>query len=466
VIHRLSFVCIVVGVVFPARAEDWPRFRGPNGSGVVAAGKLPEKFDSETNLRWKVTAGPGTSSPVIAGDRLYYSSFSGDERTLHCLNAADGTEAWKQTVMKARTEATTPPGNPATCTPVCESSFVCVLFPDAGLYCYTSSGQLKWKTDLGPFHSMHGISSSLMAADGRLIVVADQLRDPFIAAYELSDGSQAWKTERFMGVTGGYSTPCVHHGANRTTIVASGPGELVGYDAANGAKVWFAMGLTNAPISLPVISGNRVFLCEAPGEPISMAAFGNADKNGDGTITVEEVKSHAGVQRLVERIDSGFGNGDGGVDETEVQKAFGTFVGNGGLACVELGGTGDVTKSHVKWRYNKSMPSIPSVVVVDDVLYAVNDGGILLSFDAQTGELLKRDRLRDATGQYYSSPIAADGKIFLANTGGKVSVVKAGRSWEVLTTNDLGEAIYATPAICNGRLFVRTETSLMCFGTG
>jgi outer membrane protein assembly factor BamB len=431
---------------------------------VVTSGELPERFDAQSNLLWVVPSGAGTSSPIVSEERIYLTSYSGDDRTLHCLDAANGKELWKQSITKLRTETTTPPGNPATCTPVCEGSMVAVLFPDAGLCCYSTDSQLRWKKDIGPFHSMHGISSSPIVADGRLIVVFDQLQDSHISAFSLDDGSEAWKTDRLVGVTGGYSTPCVYSGADGISIISAGPIELAAFDTVTGLKRWSALGLTNAPISLPIISGNRVFVCEPPGEPISMKVLGDIDKNADGKIAPEEVQSHTGVVRLVERIDRGFGNGDGLVDESEFEKAFGTFVGNGGLACVELGGTGDVTKSHVRWQYTKSVPHIPSPLIVDDVLYIVNDGGILTSFDIHSGELLKRDRLSNATGQYYASPVAANGKIILANTEGKVTVVQAGRMWEVISTNDLGEKVYATPAICKGRLFVRTEGKLMCFG--
>jgi hypothetical protein len=248
-------------------------------------------------------------------------------------------------------------------------------------------------------------------------------------------------------------------------VVSAGPGELVGYDLKTGERKLTCTGLTNAPVGLPVVQNNRIFYSEPPGEPIPMEALGNVDQNKDGVIELSEVKGSVGAYRLVERIDNGFGNSDGKVDKAEWDKAFGTFLNNGGLSCVEVSQLDGKIESKVAWKYTKTTPYIPSVLVIDDSVYIINDGGVLTSFDAATGDVQKRSRLSDATGQYYSSPVSDGTKILFANLDGKVSLVQSGRDWKPLSTLDLEESIVASPTIQSGRLYIRTESQLYCFGT-
>ena len=174
--------------------EDWPRFRGVNGAGVSTSHKLPVEMGAQKNLIWKVAAPKGSSSPIIADGQLYFSSYEGKQRTLHCLDPATGKTRWTRSVTKIRDENATPPNGPATPTPASDGKNVFVLYPDAGVVCYTSAGQEKWKTDLQPFRSMHGIGSSLMTVNGLVIVVADQLADSYMAALNAETGKQVWKS--------------------------------------------------------------------------------------------------------------------------------------------------------------------------------------------------------------------------------------------------------------------------------
>lgn len=447
-------------------AAEWSRFRGPNGSGVIESQALPVEFGSEKNLHWKVDSGQGTSSPIVSGGCVYYSSFAGGDRTLVCLDAATGAAKWSQAVKKVRDENYTPTNNPATCTPVVDGPRVFVFFPDAGIFAFSVDGTQLWTKDLGPFQSMHGLGASLVVVDGRLMVLVDQLRDSYLAALDTATGEEIWRQSRVDGLAGAYSTPVVHVASDgRTELLVAGPLDFAAYDPASGDKLWWA-GVTNAPIGVPVLAGTRAFVCEPPGgEFPPFASVAALDRNKDGKLGLEETKANVAMHRLLERIERQHGNGDAGVDAAEWDKAWSTFDGRGGLAAVELGGKGDVSETHIKWTYRKALPQIPSLIVIDGLLYAVNDGGVLMALNIESGEVVKRDRLKGATGSYYASPVAADGKLFFVNTEGKVSVIKPGRDWEVLATNDLGEDCYATPAIADGRIYFRTDKSLFCFGT-
>jgi outer membrane protein assembly factor BamB len=446
-------------------AEDWPRFRGDNGTGVSSSHGLPVEFGPKENVIWKVDTLRGTSSPIISRGRLYFSSYEGDRRTLHGLDAATGATHWTRSVTKVRTENATPPNGPATPTPTTDGDRVFVLYPDAGLICYSTAGQEKWRIDLGPFHSMHGVASSLIVVDGRVIVVVDQLAGSYVAAFDSTTGKLAWKSERVDGVLGGYSTPSVYRSADgKTALVIPGPLEVVGYDAATGKRLWWIDGISNNPISVPVVWHKRAFVCEAVGEPVSFSVLAPFDKNKDGKVTLAEVKSNVSMSRLVERIDKGWGHHAGAITVEDWDRAFGSMVSKGGLVSIDLDGTGDVTRKNIRWSYRKAVPSISSALLYDDLVYIVRDGSILSAFDAASGKLVKQSRLQSHSRQYYASPVAADGKIFLLDVEGGVSVVKAGKDWKTLATNELGESAWATPAISDGRLYVRTNKSLFCFG--
>ncbi len=446
-------------------AENWPRFRGPNGTGVSSSVGLPDKVELDTNLLWRVDSGTGSSSPIVADGHVYLTSCEGEARFVECLAAETGTLLWKQAVQKVREETASNPNNPATCTPVTDGEDVVAFFPDSGLFCYSEDGAERWRAEVGPFHSMHGIAGSPILVDGLVVLSLDQLRGSQLSAYKLASGEEAWSVPRIDGLTGAYSTPAVVPAEDGSAwIVASGPQELCGYRAETGEKVWSVPGLTNAPISLPVVSGGRVFTCEPVGTsaPFSMLAPMDTDK--DGKYSLEEGKASLPMYRLLERIDSDEGNGDGVVEASEWDAAFGGFLNKGGLVAVDLAVGAERKSPEVRWTYGKSVPYIASPLVLDRVLYIVQDGGIVTTIDAQTGKVYRRGRLSQGGKQFYASPVAADGKVFLLDTEGRLTVLKAAEEWEEFSSIALDEPCFATPAIYAGRLYVRTTKGLYCFG--
>lgn len=446
------------------RAEDWARFRGPGGTGI-AAGDIPLELSPDKNLLWKVESGNGASSPVVVGRRLFLTAFEGEGRLVKCFDTASGANLWGQSVKKVRTEVATPPGGPATPTPAADESSVYAFFPDAGLFCYSHEGEERWQVALGPFHSFHGVAASLVIAEGQVIVLVDQLQDSFLAAFDCRTGAQTWKVTRQDGAIGGYSTPATRTTAQgKVELVVSGPLEVVGYDAASGKRNWSVEGVTNAPVSVPVAAGNRVFLCEPSfaATPFKIDSLLTHDKNHDGELSFAELESDVRLSRIARRIDEGWGNGDGKVNAEEIERAFKSFVGGGGMAGLEIDETNAVAQARVKWTYRKTVPQIPSLLHWDGVLLFISDGGILTSVDPQSGNILKRARLNHGSA-YYASPVAAAGRLLLIDTEGEVAVVSAEAEWKVLSTSDLGQRCHATPAIAAGCVFVRAERTLFCF---
>ncbi len=443
-------------------AQEWARFRGPSGTGISSSPCFSNDL-SLGQVAWKLDLASGGSSIVAWKEKLFTTSYDGESRVLTCMAEEDGKTLWSQSFKQLRKETATPPNDAATCSPVCDGSVVCAWFPDTGLVVCDMDGRLLWQKDLGPLYSMHGVSASPILADGKIILAVDQLQAPYIAAFDAGSGKELWKVDRLIGITGGYSTPVLVEVAGKSLVVSAAPGEMVGYELSSGERAFSVAGLTNAPVGVPVVHGNRIYYSEPPGEPIPMEALGPADQNKDGVIELAEVKGSQGTFRLIERIDNGFGNSDGQVDKTEWDKAFGTFLNNGGLSCVELNERQGVFAAEVLWRYSKSTPYISSVLMLDDLVYIINDGGVLLCLDTTSGEVVKRGRLTGATGQYYASPVSDGKKLLLANLAGQLSLVEAGREWKSLSTLDLEESIVATPSLHNGKIYVRTVTQLFCF---
>ena len=187
-----------------------------------------------------------------------------------------------------------------------------------------------------------------------------------------------------------------------------------------------------------------------------------ADANKDQKIQREEVKGNTDAYDHFGWLDT---NNDGSIERAEYDFVRNsTAPGGHGLTAVRLAGQGDLTNSNVVWNLKKSYPSIPAPLLYHDVMYLMKEGGIVSSLDPANGQILKQGRTPDALEEYYASPVAADGKIFLVSASGKVTVLKAGAQWEILAMNDLDEEVWATPAIAGNNLYIRTRNSLYSFG--
>ena len=235
--------------------------------------------------------------------------------------------------------------------------------------------------------------------------------------------------------------------------------------------IWFAKGLPGEMKSQPILDGVRVIVngynlpdTEAGKiQPVAqweeVAARHDADK--DGRLSPDEAPDQR-TKSSWRFIDL---NSDGKLDAAEWRTYQGIMTAENALIAFRLGGSGDVTASHFLWKFQRSIPQLPSVVSYRGVLYMINDGGILTTLNPATGEVFKQARLRNVSDRYLASIIAGDGKIFIASNSGVVSVLRAGGQQELLAANDLGEDIFATPGISGGRLYVRTARALYCFGS-
>jgi outer membrane protein assembly factor BamB len=451
-------------------AGDWPRFRGPNGSGVAETTGLPVEVGPARNVVWKTPLPPGHSSPILAGDHIFLTAYEGEGRLTLCLDRKTGAVLWRKEAPRDRTEPIDKRNSPASPSPATDGQSVFVFFGDYGLVSYDLDGRERWRTPLGPFHNVYGVGSSPIVVDDAVVIVIDQGLDSFAAAFGKDDGRQRWKTARPEALSG-HSTPIVQRpGQGPPLILAPGSFRMDAYAATTGESVWWVNGLPSEMKSVPVLDGDTVFVSgysspdNEPGNRKPVPPFETIlkerDADHDGRLAVAEAPAGP-VKDYFPFTDL---DADGKLNAAEWATFTASMSAENALLAFRTGGKGDATPTSLRWRFQRSIPQLPSPVLYRGVLYMINDGGILTTIDPATGQLLKQGRLRGAIDHYYASPVAGDGKVYFVTQSGTVVAVKAGAEQEVLAVSDLDDECYATPAIADGRLYVRTRSALYCFG--
>jgi outer membrane protein assembly factor BamB len=229
-------------------------------------------------------------------------------------------------------------------------------------------------------------------------------------------------------------------------------------------------GLASEMKSVPVLDGGTIYIngynssFNDPGKHIEIPSFADAlakyDINHDGALQQAELPE--GPMRFFFPFEDA--NHDGKLDETEWKSFQAVMAAENGLLALNAGGTGDMTATALRWKYQRSVPQLPSPLLYRGVIYMINDGGILTTIDPANGQPFKQGRLRGAVDKYYASPVAADGKVFFVGNSGVVTILKAGPDQEILSVDELDDECFATPAIADGRIYIRTRGMLYCFG--
>ncbi len=443
------------------RADDWPQFRGPGGTGVVTDPRVPTEWGADKNVVWKVNLkGVAWSCPIIIGDKVILTSAYADGQPkpkagggfgggkgggfgkgappketyqfkIVCLERTSGKTLWEKAAKEARPTIGTHGSNTfATETPVSDGERVYAYFGMTGLFCYDLDGKEVWKKDLGSFSMMAGwgTASSPVLAGDKLIIQCDNEEKSFLAAYDKKTGKELWKVER-RGERSGWSTPLVWKTKDRTDVVAIGGQKIRGYNPEDGKVVW----------ELDV---------------------------GGGQCSASPVADY-------ERLYVGVGQGGGGGGGFGGPKGGGAGRGAGTLFAVKTGAKGDITlkagetsNDGVAWAASRAWPGAASPLVYNGFVYVLDrNGGSVSAFDTKTGKAAYTKERIPQAGAFWASPWAADGKIFCLDETGATHVLKAGAEFEVVRVNKLTRDMYwSTPAAANGALFVRSVDSLYCIG--
>lgn len=434
-VSRRLFPVLICTLTAVALADnEWTQFRGPDGQGVTQATGLPQTWSETENVVWKTPIpGEGHSSPVISGDQIWLTTASAEQLseaemqkrlaavknsqglllagTLRlqavCISRKTGEVLHNLTLFTVETpEPKHALNSYASPTPVISGNSVYFHFGTYGTAAVNrETGAILWKNDALKLDHQNGPGSSPVVWQDFVIIHLDGTNTQSIAALKTATGEVAWQTKRSgqMDPTPelqkAYGTPLLVELGERPLVISPAANWVYGYDARDGKEIWKAsygkLGFSTVP--RPVVRGDTVY------------------------VATSYMQSR--------------------------------------LLAVKMTGEGDVTATHVAWMSDKQIPQKPSMILLDDNLYFVSDGGIVRCLNAETGDEKWFNRL---PGDYSASPLAAEGRLYFFNQDGVCTVLKAGESFDVLATNRLDSAIMASPAVAGKSLFVRTATSLYC----
>jgi outer membrane protein assembly factor BamB len=413
----------LVTAILPTSAANWPRFRGPNGTGIAQDKNIPVKWSDQDGVLWKAPIpGVGNSSPIVWGDRVFVQSASADgkERMLLSLSTADGKLLWARS-LPGTTARINARNSLASATPATDGERVYTAFWDGEevtLYAFDFAGKQLWKRGIGGFVSQHGAGASPVVCGDKVIFLNDQdkykedkkkgTREPGgpseLLALDAKTGKLAWEVKR-QPHRACYGAPLILEKPNgkQELLVATTTG-VHGYDPQTGRENWHwnwtFSGMALRMVGCPVYHQGMLFL-----------------SSGDGS-------------------------------------------GERNFACIKVGDQGDVTKSNLLWQTKKrTSPYVPCVLASGDYLFFVNDQGLAECHVAKTGELVWSERLGVGVT---ASPVLIDGKIYTIDEAGTAFVLAAGPQFKILAKNSMGESVMASPAVADGRLYIRGKNHLFC----
>ena len=433
-----SIVCLLLGLAVSTigAAEVWPQFRGPGGQGHATAAALPTQWAEDRNVMWKSPVpGKGWSSPVIAGGKIWLTTAVVSELTeeeekkrlskvenprslrlagkvsLRVMSHDLKTGKRWSDLELLKIEEPEPIhslNSYASPSPILDGDRLYCYFGTYGMFCVdTTANKVVWKNQELKLDHQNGPGSSPVLWKDKLIVHCDGIDVQFIAAIDKKTGKTAWKTPRsgemneLPPLKKAYCTPLILETAGKTELISPAADWVYAYDPETGKELWRCnygqLGFSTVP--RPVAGHGMVF------------------------IATSFMKSR--------------------------------------LLAVKTGGKGDVSESHVVWKSDRNIPKMPSMLLVGNELYCVDDSGIATCFDAKTGEQHWRERLG---GNFSSSPMLAGGKIYFFNRDGDATVIKPGREYAEIAKNALDAGMMASPAVAGDTMILRTDGYLYRIG--
>lgn len=465
----LLATALVSAAVIGAADGNWPQFRGVDGAGVAAPdARPPLKIGPAENVKWKTEVPWSPSSPCVWGERIFLTTWAEPNLEVRCHDRATGALRWTRALRPDQLEDFNHfDGSPAASTPATDGVRVVSYFGSWGLVCHDFEGRELWRRPLPCAVSggRFGTGTSPVIHEGVVLLNRDQYQFSTLLAVDVKTGRTVWEAPR-PDSSGSFGTPALWRQRGGTEVVLAGSAQLKGYDFATGAERWSIANVTGTVCTTPVVGDGLLFFAAwSPGQSDSprqtWEAFLKAhDKNGDGVVDLEEIDvARRDYLRAFDR------NRDGKITpEDWARIKAGDARAENVLIAVRPGGRGDIGETHVAWKYRKALPYVPSPLHYQGRLYLVRDQGQMTSLEPQTGEPFYAQEKLGPPGNYYASPVAADGRIYVASLPGKLVVVKAGGAKpEVLHTADFGERILATPALVGKNVYLRTQTKLYAF---
>lgn len=458
-------------LAFISLAGDWPQFRGNNSSGHDSSNQaLPSEIGPGLNVVWKIELPPGHSSPVVVGDRIYVTAVRDQKLFTIALDRESGKRMWGAEAPISTLEKVHRIGSHAQSSPAADSERVVSFFGSCGLFCHDRKGMLVWERRMGPFSNDFGAGSSPIIVGDWVILCQDHDQGSFLEAIDKKTGKTVWRTDRSEFLRG-YCTPVLWESGKQKQVVVAGTLRVVGYDLATGKEVWTVRGISRTVCMTPSVGEDgRLYVSGwsaggEEGERIDVPSFDSIikdlDKNGNNKLEATELPKGP-IQERFTQVDA---DKNGSLTREEYERFRGLFKKSQNvILAIRPGGTGEITDSHVDWRHTKYVPFCSSPLFAGGMIFGVKDGGFLCNLDSRDGKVIKRERLAAGTGNYYSSPVVGDGKIYLLSDRGKLTVVSVEKEWREVANSDFKEDVYATPALVDGKIYLRTVGHLYCFG--
>ena len=448
--------------------RPWPQFRGPNASGVAVGARPPWKIAPDSGVLWKIDVPWSPSSPSVWGGRLFLTTFQDGQLQTRAYDRDNGSLLWTAGVAPQTLEVFhRSDGSPAASTVATDGLHVVSYFGSFGLICHDFDGTELWRHPMPVARSagQFGSGTSPIIVKKRVVLSREDPGQSRLLALDVATGRVLWESPR-TDIYGSFGTPILWRHDAVDELVVPGSIQLKAYALDTGRERWSVQGLSAFSCTTPVVGEGRLYYAAwAPGGsdspwPAWSEFRSRHDKDADGAVTLTEINE--AMRDFLRGLDV---DRDGQISEGDWNVLLhNSSRGTNKLVAVEPGGTGDITDTHVSWTFTKGLPYVPSPLVYRGRLYIVKDGGMLSSLDPTTGQPHYAQARLKARGSYYASPVAADGRIYVASLPGTLSVVKAGGdSPEILHQADFGERIFATPALVGDKLYLRTETKLYAF---
>lgn len=410
-----SWLGLVLGLALAGggvvRGENWPQFRGPRGDGQSPARGLPVTFGEAANVRWKTAIhGKAWSSPVIWEQQIWMTTATKDGTELGavCVDAETGKVVHEVVVFRiAEPKFCHPMNSYGTPTPVIENDRIYVHFGSYGTACLdTATAKTLWSRQDFPCDHFRGPASSPIVVDSLVVLTFDGVDVQYLAALDKTTGKTVWKRDRHIvfdtpltDYHKAYSTPAVIHAAGKRQLISPSAGATIAYDPTTGAELWRVRSGGMNAAALPLFGNGLVYVTSAAG----------------------------GWQLFAVRPD----------------------------------GSGDVTDTHVAWKFAKNVPTRPSLILLENRLFMISDSGMISCVDAKSGQPVWQKRLG---GAFSASPLYANGYIYFFGEDGEAPVIAAGDEYKLVANNKLGDGFMASPAVYQDSLILRSRSHLYRIG--
>ena len=474
-------------LVCSAETAAWPQFRGPNSSGVAEGASPPLEFGPSKNELWHLPLDSGHSSPCISGDSLFLTTFNDATKQLAvvCISRSQGKQRWRQIVEVEKIESGHPSFNPASSSPATDGERVVAYFGSYGLLCFDMDGEKLWEIKMPLTQSYAGNATSPAIYGDSVILYRGNHVDHFLIAVDKHTGKELWKVPQVEQFTGEMACTACPILSDRT-LIAHTARSVQAFDLATGDRRWVTKCATTATSS-PVIAGNKVLVAawNKMGEPVLRPPFPSFDEllkqhdqNANRTIDQNEfpklwifhrpLGGEAPQNGATVRFRKTDNNNDGEISRNEWRQQleelaeFRFRYRTHGLISIDLESAGVVEETSIQTLETRGIPEVPSPIYHNGYVYLIKNGGLLTCINVTTGQREYQIRT-GASGTHYASPLIANDHLFTTSGAGKISVLTLGPNPEVLSTNDMEDSVFATPAIVDAVIYVRTHHQLYAF---